>query len=259
MPAGGRRRTPGLRREEVAIAAGVSTTWYTYLEQGRDIQVSSSILASLARVLQLSEDERVHLYALANLPQPVKSSPLEDTAQRTYQQVLDELGTIPAVLTGRTYDVLAWNAAATAVFGDFGQLPSGERNMLWLLFAEQPASQQFNVFTDREQYAQEVLEAFRGRVNRYLDDPDLLAFVERLKQASPAFRARWAEHNVRATCSSKKALQHPLVGHLAFEAVTFQVVEHPDVRCHMYVAADAMTTGKLHRLLRKEGMTVIGA
>src|SRR5207253_2550850 len=145
-------------------------------------QVSSSILASLARVLQLSDDERVHLFTLANLPQPVKTSSLEDSTRHIYQQVLDELGTIPAVLTGRTYDVLAWNAAAMAVFGDFGQLPANERNMLWLLFTETPVSKQINVFTEREQYAEEVLEAFRGRVNRYLDDPELLAFVERLKQ-----------------------------------------------------------------------------
>jgi transcriptional regulator with XRE-family HTH domain len=259
MPAGGRRRTPGLRREEVAIAAGVSTTWYTYLEQGRDIQVSSSILSSLARVLQLSDDERVHLFALANQPQPVKNSPLEDSAQRVYQQVLDELGTIPALLTSRTYDILAWNAAATSVFGDPGQLPAHERNMLWLLFSRIPLSRQINVFTDREQYAQEVLEAFRGRINRYLDDPEVQAFIARLQQASPAFQASWAEHNVRATCSSKKSLQHSLVGCLNFESVTFQVVEHPDVRCHMYVAADAVTAGKLHRLLKKEGVTGIGA
>lgn len=252
MPPATRRRTPGLRREEVAIAAGVSTTWYTFLEQGRDIQVSSSILASLANVLQLSDAERAHLFTLANQPLPVKDAVLEDSTRHIYQKVLDELGTIPAVLTGRTYDVLAWNAAAVAVFGDFGKLPVNERNMLWLLFTETTYCRQFNLFTEREQYAQEVLEAFRGRVNRYLDDPELSAFIKRLKQASPVFRERWSEHNVRSTCSSRKEVEHPLVGCLAFETVTFQVVEHPDVRCHMYVAADAVTTGRMRQLLKSD-------
>ncbi|WP_165423519.1 helix-turn-helix transcriptional regulator [Ktedonosporobacter rubrisoli] len=256
MPKAPRRRTPGLRREEVAIAAGVSTTWYTYLEQGRDIQVSSSILASLANVLQLSAAEREHLFTLANLPPPARVTRLEEHMLPLYQRVLDELGNIPALLTGYTYDLLAWNRAASYVFGDLAALPEDKRNMLWLLYVQNPFSQRITVFSEREQYAQEVLEAFRGRANRHLDDPELLAFIENLKQASPRFSEQWAQHNVRTTCTGHKTLDHPRAGRMHFESLTFQVIEYPDIRCHMYVTADEPSKHKLHQLLELDNASL---
>ncbi|HTK11734.1 MAG TPA: helix-turn-helix transcriptional regulator [Ktedonobacteraceae bacterium] len=247
MPPGLRRRTPGLRREEVAIAAGMSTTWYTSLEQGRDIQVSSSILSSLANVLQLTEDEQTYLFTLAKQPLPLKISQ-EKSVPRIYQHVLDEMGMLPALLTGRTYDILGWNRAARMVFGDFGKLPENERNLLWLLFARTPSHSQITLFVEQEPYAQEILETFRSRVNRDLDEPEIAALIERLQQASPIFQKLWSEHNVRSTCSGRKRLSHPLVGNLSFETATFQVMEHPAIRCHLF-SGDEETTRKLQQLL----------
>jgi transcriptional regulator with XRE-family HTH domain len=255
MPPAPRRRTPGLRREEVAIAAGVSTTWYTYLEQGRDIQVSSSILASLANALQLTEDERSYLFTLARQPLPTKQPSLGPSLQQTYQRILEELGTIPAILTGRTYDVLGWNRAARLVFGDFGQIPEGERNILWLLFSKTPFRQQITLFCEPELYAQEVTETFRGRVNDSLTDPSIQAFVERLQQISPAFRKLWASHNVRSTCATRKELQHPLVGSLTFDYAKFQLIEHPDIRCHMYVPGNEETMIKTHQMFHEKRLS----
>jgi transcriptional regulator with XRE-family HTH domain len=255
LPPGMRRRTPGLRREEVAITAGISTTWYTALEQGRNIQVSSSILSSLANVLQLTEDERVHLFTLANQPLPdLKGTRSEAPVQHIYQRVLDGLGAVPAILTGRTYDILDWNIGARLVFGDFGKLPMSERNLLWLLFTSSPASEQITLFVEREYYAQEILETFRGRVNRYLDDPIVSTFIKQLQQASPVFRKLWSEHNVRATCTGRKHLKHPIVGHLTFETATFQVIEHPTIRCHVF-SGDEETTRKLHQLFQANDLT----
>jgi transcriptional regulator with XRE-family HTH domain len=251
MPEAPRKRTPGLRREEVAIAAGVSTTWYTYLEQGRDIQASGSILSSLANVLQLTDDERTHLFTLANQPLPTKIPSLEKPVQRTYQRVLDELGTLPAILTGRTYDVLGYNRAAKLVFGDFDTIPESERNILWLLFARTPWSEQITLFVEREEYAQEVLETFRSRITGYWADATVQAFIERLQQASPLFREQWAKHNVRSSCATSKQLQHPLVGTLTFEYAKFQLIEHPAIRCHMYIPGNEESTCKLHQLLQK--------
>lgn len=245
-----RRRTPGLRREEVAIVAGVSTTWYTYLEQGRDIQVSGNILSSLANVLQLTEDERVYLFTLARQPLTTRPSPLEEPLLHTYQHVLDELGTIPALLTGRTYNILGWNRAATLVFGDFEQIPANERNILWLLFSETSWSGKIRLFVERDQYAQEVLETFRTRITDHQSDPDVQAFIERLQQVSPTFRHFWAQHNVRSTCATRKQLQHPLVGKITLDYAKFQVIEHPDIRCHMYLATDEETKQKLSHLLK---------
>lgn len=255
MPPAPRRRTPGLRREEVAIAAGVSTTWYTYLEQGRDIQVSSSILASLANVLQLTEDERTYLFTLARQPLPTKQPALEPSLQQTYQHVLDEMGTIPAILTGRTYDVLGWNRAARLIFGDFGQIPESERNILWLLFSKTPFRQQITLFCEPEQYAQEVTETFRGRVNDSLTDPSILAFIERLQQISPVFRELWASHNVRSTCATRKELSHPLVGSLTFDYAKFQLIEHHDIRCHMYIPGNEETIIKTHQLFQEKRLS----
>jgi transcriptional regulator with XRE-family HTH domain len=252
LPAAPRRRTPGLRREEVAIAAGVSTTWYTYLEQGRDIQVSGSILSSLAEVLQLTDDERMHLFTLANQPFTTKLSPLEEPLRRTYQRVLDELGSLPAILTGRTYDVLGSNRAARLVFGDFDQIPESERNILWLLFSKTSWRKQITLFVERELYAQEVLETFRGRITGYEADLSVQAFIEHLQQASSIFREQWARHNVRSMCASRKQLQHPLVGNLTLEYAKFQVLEHPDIRCHIYIPGDQETTRKLHQLLQQK-------
>src|SRR6266852_1701738 len=134
FPRGPRRRTPGLRRAEVALLAGVSPEWYTWLEQGRDIHVSGQVLESLASVLQLDANERAHLFLLAlRQPPPVETVSLP-TISPTLQQFLDQLGTIPACVVDARLNVVAWNAAFRVVFGDYATLSEQERNLIWRLF-----------------------------------------------------------------------------------------------------------------------------
>ncbi|GCE51402.1 hypothetical protein EI42_04100 [Thermosporothrix hazakensis] len=166
--------------------------------------MSSSILSSLANVLQLTEDERAHLFTLAHQPAPdLQSMRPEEPVQHISHHILDELNAVPALLTGRTYDILGWNNAARMVFEDFGKLPKSERNLLWLLFTKTPLSEQITLFVEREHYAQEILEVFRGRVNRSLDTPEISTCIKRLQHASPVFRKLWAQHNVHAACTGK--------------------------------------------------------
>ena len=143
LPPGVRRRTPGLRREEVAQLAEVGITWYTWLEQGRDINVSETILIRIADALQLTQDERLYLLMLTRSSFPTPPSPTLTSISPLLQQLLDIQGINPAYLTGRRCDILAWNQSAAKVFGDFGAIPVEERNLIWLLFTDSTFRQRF--------------------------------------------------------------------------------------------------------------------
>jgi transcriptional regulator with XRE-family HTH domain len=134
LPAGIRRRTPGLRREEVAALAGIGLTWYTWLEQGRDIQVSPQVIHSLARVLMLNEEETHHLYVLANQPVPLQPPPYRQIVPAALQRILDSLPFSPSLILDTRWNILAWNTAATAVFTDFQAIDIASRNYIWLMF-----------------------------------------------------------------------------------------------------------------------------
>ncbi|MBO0780061.1 MAG: helix-turn-helix domain-containing protein [Ktedonobacteraceae bacterium] len=241
LPEGMRRRTPGLRREEVAVAAGVSTTWYTYLEQGRDIHVSHNVLECIAEALHLNQDERRHLFLLA---EPSTSAPplLPDEAlPPAYQLVLDGLEGYPAYIRGRRMDILAWNKAARIVFGDFAMMPDGERNILWLLFTETPFRR---LFVDHEGLAQEMVEIFRETATRYLGAPWLDEFVDALSRVSPEFRQSWKGHNVRrkAYGTVARELLHPELGRLIFTVASFQLSGDPAMQCCIFTAAPRSET-----------------
>ncbi len=250
LPTGIRRRTPGLRREEVAIAAGVSTTWYTYLEQGRDIRVSRSVLESIADALHLNQDERMHLFLLAEPPAPAPC-PLPDKAlPPAYQLVLDGLEDYPAYIRGRRMDILAWNKAACAVFGDFAMIPEQERNLLWLLFTDTPFRR---LFVDSDSLAQEMVEIFRETAARHLGAPWLNEFIDALSQVSPAFRRSWNGHDVRRKRAvAVRELHHPELGRLVFTAAGFQVSGDPDLQgCIFTTAPNSETAAKLYQWLHK--------
>lgn len=248
FPEGGHRRTPGLRREEVAVAAGVSITWYTYLEQGRDIHVSHSVLESIADVLHLTQDERVHLFLLAEHSLQAPIDPLHETVSPVYQRVLDLLGESPAYITGRRTDILVWNTAARTVFGNFASLPDHERNLLWLLFTDTAFRQ---LFVDADGFAQEMLETFRATASRYLAVAWVAEFVDTLSLVSPEFRQSWAQHNVRGSrCAQRREIDHQIAGRLAFDLAGFQVGEDPDMRCCVYTALpESEVAMKLHDLM----------
>src|ERR687887_779113 len=183
LDANGRRRTPGLRREEVAQLAGVGLSWYTWLEQGRDIKPSAQVLDALARVLRLDGAERAHLFHLARVELPLPGEDYPREAPTELAAIVDELVPNPAYLIGPRADVLAWNRAAAAMLGEPVAAPDGRPNLLWWLFTSDGGGEQWRA-TGRA-----ALARFRAEHARRLGDPDFAALLEALEAASPEFRA----------------------------------------------------------------------
>ena len=231
LPPGTRRRTPGLRREELALLAGVGATWYTWLEQGRAITVSGQVLESLARVLQLNADERAHLFILAREQLPADPLPLTRTIDPALQLILDSIGIYPALVSNPRWDILAWNQAACRVLGDISALTSRQRHILWFIFTD---PRYRAMLVDWEGAAQHALAFFRASTQRYVGEAWLTELVNGLKQASPAFREWWTRHDVQGVQTEYKHLIHPLVGQLVLQAKTFDVADHPDLRMIVY-------------------------
>lgn len=256
LPRGSRRRTPGLKRAEVAQLATVSVDWYTWLEQGRPITVSTQVLESLVQALHLDANEREHLFFLAHQqPPPMISMGLE-TVSPTVQHFLDHQGLNPAFVSGRRWDIVAWNEAACAVFGDFRLMTTRERNTVWRLFTS-PMYRQLVV--DWEQHARRVLAQFRTSCGRYLGDPQLTELINDLMLCSPEFRAWWPDHEVLGAPEGKKMLNHPQAGYLMFEHLTFQVFDTPDLKVTVYTPSDeADTPTKLSQLLHERSSASAG-
>lgn len=247
LPTGGRRRTPGLRREEVALAASVSVAYYTWLEQARDLHVSRSVLESIADALLLSADERLHLFQLADqiyVPDPLEH---QECLDPLLQRMLDCQGANPALIVGPYCDLRAWNHAACAVFGNFGTLPVCERNILWLCFTRSTFRQRL---VNWEEYAQEALAVFRSKSGRFVNDARFVQLIDALKHASPEFRQWWPQHDVRKVTSPRQVIEHPLVGRLELDHMPFQISAYPDQRLCVYLPDPASDTAqKLDALL----------
>jgi transcriptional regulator with XRE-family HTH domain len=246
LPNGSRRRTPGLRREEVAQLANLSTTWYTFLEQGRNIRVSAQSLESIAQALQLTPNERTHLFMLA-LQQP-PSEPLfqKDSVSSTLQNLINQLELCPAFITSYQSDILAWNQAACALFGNFSHMSIRQRNRIWDFFTN-PACRQMLV--DWEEHAQAILAWFRSTCGRYLGDATLAELVEDLQRVSPEFRQWWSHHEVQGKHEGLKIYEHPIVGRLEFEYSLFQVTESPELTLVVYTPVpDSSTIERFQKL-----------
>ncbi len=242
LPRGRRRRTPGLRREELALAAGVGVTWYTSLEQGRAITVSTQVLESLSRVLHLSAVERDHLFFLARQYHPADSYSLTTTVSVVLQSILDSLGTSPAYVANPRWDLLAWNQAMSGIYQtDFGALPVRERNILRLTFT---CSLRHVLLPNWQEAAQGLLAQFRVTTERYVGEPWRRALVAELEHASPHFRAWWPQYAVQASHAEKKELNHPLVGRLVLQPTTLQVKDAPDLRMIIYTPLEEANTAK---------------
>ena len=236
LPETNRRRTPGLRREEVAQLAGVSATWYTWLEQKRPIGVSSGVLDSLARVLRLDPAERMQLFQLA-LRQPVLESPSKrETVSPLIRRLLDQTDPVPAFVIGRRWDVLAWNSAALAFFFDFEQVPSNERNTLWLIFT---SSTLRSLLVDWRSRGQDTVARFRADYGRHAGDAHFVQLVERLKSVSPEFAEWWPRHDILPMTEGRNAYDHPQVGRMIVEHTTFSVIDNPELRLIVFLATAA--------------------
>ncbi|MCX5606056.1 helix-turn-helix transcriptional regulator [Streptomyces sp. NBC_00047] len=220
---GRHRRVPGLRREELALLAGVSVAYYTRLEQGSGHNVSAEVLDAIARALRLDGTERAHLTHLAR-PQARRrrQSHRPQQVRPELRTLMDAMGGVPAYLVGRRQDVLGWNRLAAAVFGDFGALPVQERNLVRLVFLD-PATAE--LYAEWECRACEVVSNLRMYAGQHPDDEQLSALVGELSVKNEEFRRLWAAHTVADKTHGVKKLRHPLVGELD---LYFERLELPD-------------------------------
>ncbi|WP_429307597.1 helix-turn-helix transcriptional regulator [Paraburkholderia sp. GAS38] len=217
----GRRRTPGLRREEVAMRANVSVAWYTWLEQGRGGPPSDEVLERLARALELDAAGREMLFLLAQRRPPLPLYPeVSPAVTPVLQRVLDGLRTSPAIVKTPTWDVVAWNDAAAAVLTDYAALPVRERNVLRLLFGNKTArgSQE-----NWEESARLAVGVFRIDVARVGGDPEAAALAAELQESSAEFRRLYAENEVHSLWGGVKHFRHPIAGVLTLEYSAFAV------------------------------------
>jgi len=228
---GARRRTPGLRREEVAQRANISTTWYTWLEQGRGGAPSADVLDRIARALVLTEVEREHLFLIGlGRPPEVRYRSAEGVTPRL-QRLLDALEVSPALVRTATWDVVAWNRAAAAVLFDYGSLPPGRRNILRVIFGDPGARA---AQPDWESVARFVVAAFRADAARAGAVTQVGALVDELCRLSPEFESLWRQHDVRGYGEGVKHIRHPVLGPLAFEYSAFAVDARPDLAMVVY-------------------------
>jgi transcriptional regulator with XRE-family HTH domain len=244
-----RRRTPGLRREEVAQRANVSSTWYTWLEQGRGGAPSADVLDRIARALMLTDVEREHLFLLGlGRPPEVRFHKSEGVTPRL-QRVLDALELSPAIVKTPTWDVVAWNRAATVVLTDYSAIPPGQRNILRLVFRD---SRVRAAQPDWESVARFVVAAFRADVARAGAAADIKALVDELCQISPEFESMWRDNDVRAYGEGSKQLRHPVAGLIAMEFSAFAVDGRPDLGMIVYNPATAADADKIRLLLKSK-------
>jgi transcriptional regulator with XRE-family HTH domain len=245
LPAFQRRRTRGLRREELAQLVGVGVSWYTWLEQGRNIQVSDQVLERLATVLQLNEEERRHLFLLAqNLVPPLSE---QSVPNATTQIILDGF-IYPVRLFDKRLNVVGWNESANLVFGDYASRTERERNGPWFHFMH-PSSRLLHVDWERE--ARHCLAALHARYDQYPDDRSLTALIVELQQVSPEFRAWWPEHEIVLDCGSRYEINHPLAGRLVLHPTVFPMLEQPGLQMIVYTPLDVHTATRLEMLSRE--------
>jgi transcriptional regulator with XRE-family HTH domain len=245
-----RRRTPGLRREEVAQRANISPTWYTWLEQGRGGAPSADVLDRIARALILTEVEREHLFLLGlGRPPEVRYHKNEGVTLRL-QRVLDALDPSPALIRTATWHVLAWNRAATIMMGDYGALPPDQRNVLRLIFLDPRARA---VQYDWEGVARFVVSSFRADAARAGAAAEVGPLVDELCRLSPEFRTMWAENDVGGFHGDGvKHIRHPELGPLAFEYTAFSVDGRTDLSMVVYNPATPEDAAKIRSQLGAE-------
>ena len=242
-----RRRTPGLRREEVAQRANISPTWYTWLEQGRGGAPSADVLDRIARALMLTDVEREHLFLLGLGRPPEARYRKNEGVTPRLQRVLDALDPSPAVIRTAIWDVVAWNRAATVMLMDYGSLPPEQRNILRFIFLDPRArAAQY----DWESVARFVLGAFRVDAARAGAAAEVEPLVDELCRLSPEFRAMWRDNDVRGSHGEAvKHIRHPVLGPLAFEYSAFAVDGRTDLSMVVYNPATPADAERIKSLM----------
>jgi transcriptional regulator with XRE-family HTH domain len=248
---GGRRRTPGLRREEVAQRANISPTWYTWLEQGRGGAPSADVLNRIASGLMLTEPEREHLFILGlGHPPEVRYKAVDGVTPRL-QRVLEAMEVSPAIVKTALWDVVAWNRAAAAVLTDYGALPPAERNILRLIFSNSRvrAAQE-----DWQSVARFVVGAFRADAARAGVVAEIGQFVEELSRLSPEFEALWLANDVNAYGEGVKRLHHAELGLLELEFSAFAVDGRPDLGMIVYNPATSADEDRIRAYIKSRAV-----
>ncbi len=241
-----RRRTPGLRREEVAQRANVSATWYTWLEQGRGGSPSSDVLDRLARALALSSAEREHLFLLAqHRPPEIRHQPFEPISAQL-QRVLDAMTFSPAVLRTALWDVVGWNAAASVVMTDYALLSPEDRNILKLIFCNERVR---GHMVNWERDARSAVASFRAEAIKAAPAQALQAMVEDLSQASPEFSAIWQDYDIQNYGAGTKHFRHEIAGDLMMEYSSFTVDGRPDLGLVVFTPMTEADAERVRQLL----------
>jgi transcriptional regulator with XRE-family HTH domain len=248
-----RRRTPGLRREEVAQRANVSATWYTWLEQGRGGAPSADVLDRIARAMMLTDVEREHLFLLGLGRPPEVRYHAPEGITPGLQRVLDTLDHSPAFIRTATWDVIAWNKAAAAVMTDYSTLPDGQRNVLRMMFRD---SRVRAAQSNWESVARYVVASFRADVARAGAARNVQSLVDELCATSPEFAAMWRDNDVQGHGDGLKVLHHPVAGPLSMEFSAFAVDGRPDLTMVIYNPATPTDADKIRALLKSPAKRV---
>ncbi|MEC5341429.1 helix-turn-helix transcriptional regulator [Brenneria populi] len=230
LPTGSRRRTPGLRREEVATLAGVGLTWYTWLEQGRDIGVSGQFLDRLATIFKLDAAERRHLYLLAHQRPPAENGKTVCVVPPLVRRLIADLPHRVVYVLNLRWDVLTWNHAADRIF-HFSSQPAGRRNLLWMLYGN-PETQR--LFSPWERQAPLILASFKRDFARAPAAHDIHDLVNQLEKISPDFHNHWHRQSVQGSCSGTRALMIEDLGEIIFEHTTLTLDEERHLRLVYY-------------------------
>ena len=248
LPAGPRRRTPGLRREEAAQLAFISTEYYTRLEQARGPHPSREVLAGLARALRLTDAERDHLHHLAGVP----PGPPPGPSREVRQSILDLLHRLPqaaAIVLSATYEVIAWNDLAAALMEDFSAVPRRDRNLVRRVFlGPRPQGRRLYGVSDADEFARLAARDLRATAARYPDDPELTELVGELLAGSEEFTELWDSHDVSAAPTFCKTFQHPQVGPVTVNCDVLDITDR-DQRVVIYTAAPGSPSEGALRLL----------
>jgi transcriptional regulator with XRE-family HTH domain len=241
-----RRRSKGLRREDVAALAGLSATWYTWLEQGRNVHPSEAILERLSAALGLSPAERDYLFMLAQRRPPPLAPDHGEPLRPAVQRMLDTIN-VPALIHTRRWDVVAWNAIWTRCFPDFGVRPTTGRNLLRILLTEADFQRNPN---EQEEIARRILPTVRLDYTQAGDDPVFDRLIEELSAICPIFDRLWRSPEISHFPEGHYTASYPDIGAITFEHTAYSVASSPNLRLLMFCPAQEASAGRLAQLLR---------
>lgn len=237
----GQRRTPGLRREEVSLLSGVSLTWYTWLEQGRNIKPSRQVMDALARTLHMSAAEHAYVLRLTGHAAEALVEDLATSMPPHAQRLIDALATSPAFALTPYWSILGWNRAYEALYPNVATVPAADRNLLWLVFTDPYVS---GLLVDWRTDSRRFLTQFRAEAGSRVHEKAFADLIRRLHEVSEHFRVGWASHDVDQFSSTQRRFEHPTAGTLLLEHHRLSLADHPNLHLVIYTAAPGSDTAR---------------